>query len=155
MSVYYYEPFFSFNDISRFFDDALSSPRGSSGQVATKGDSERSIARGFQPRLDIHESPEQNLVTATFDLPGLKKEDVNIDVHNGRLVVSGEQTLSNDVEEKGYVHRERQYGRFSRSLPLPSGTKPENINAKLEDGVLTITFPKTSEEQQAKKISIS
>ena len=123
MSVYYYEPFFSFNDISRFFDDALSSPRGSSGQVATKGDSERSIACGFQPRLDIHESPEQNLVTATFDLPGLKKEDVNIDVHNGRLVVSGEQTLSNDVEEKGYVHRERQYGRFSRSLPLPSGTK--------------------------------
>ena len=122
MSVYFHEPFFSFNDVSRLFEDALS-PRSSSTRATTKNGSERSIARGFQPRLDVHESAEQNLVTATLELPGLKKEDINIDVQNGRLVVSGEQILSNDVEEKGYVHRERQYGRFSRTLPLPSGTK--------------------------------
>ena len=84
---------------------------------------ERSLARGFTPRMDIHESPEQNVVTATFELPGLTRENVNIDIQNGRLVVSGEQTISKDVEEKGFVHRERQTGRFSRTLPLPTGTK--------------------------------
>ncbi|EJC98617.1 HSP20-like chaperone [Fomitiporia mediterranea MF3/22] len=155
MSVYYYEPFFSFNDISRFFDDALSRTSGGQ-QVARAGDtSERSLARGFQPRVDIHESPENNQVTATFELPGLQKENVSIDVQNGRLVVSGEQTVSKDVEEKGFVHRERQMGRFSRTLPLPTGTKPTDIQAKMENGLLTVTFPKTSQEQQPQRITIA
>lgn len=133
MSVYYYEPFFSINDISRLFDDAFSSRGGSPSQQqlqrttsGTGGDTtelQRSIARGFQPRLDIHESRDSGLVTATLELPGLKREDVAIDVQENRLVVSGTQTFAKDVEESGYVHRERRTGRFSRTLPLPAGTK--------------------------------
>ena len=61
------------------------------------------------------------MVTATFELPGLKKEDVNIDVHNNLLTVSGESKAETERNEDGYAVRERRYGRFSRSLPIPQG----------------------------------
>ena len=62
-------------------------------------------------------------MTTTFELPGLNKQDVNIDVHNNVLTVSGESTISSERDEKGYSVRERRYGKFSRSLPLPQGIK--------------------------------
>ncbi|KAL5519596.1 hypothetical protein ACEPAH_1279 [Sanghuangporus vaninii] len=154
MSVYYYEPFFSFNDLSRFFDDAWTRPGAGSQQVTRTDQGDRTIARGFTPKVDIFESQEQNRVTAIFELPGLSKENVNIDVQNGRLVISGEQQLSKDVEEQGLVHRERNYGRFSRSIPLPQGVKPQEIQAKMENGLLTLTFPKTGQEKQPQRVTI-
>ena len=75
------------------------------------------------PRLDIHEDKEKNLVTATFELPGLSKENVSIDVRDNVLTVSGESTISSEHDEKGYAVRERRFGKFSRSLPLPQGIK--------------------------------
>lgn len=104
--------------------------------------------------MNIHESPETNLVTATVELPGLKKEDVQIDVQNNRLIISGEVTNSKEVNEEGYLLRERFSGHFSRTIPLPAGTQPADVKAALEHGVLSITFPKTSPEQEPKKISI-
>ena len=74
-------------------------------------------------RLDLHEDEKSNAVTATFELPGLKKEDVNIDVQNGVLTVSGESKISNEKDENGFVVRERRYGKFARSLQLPQGIK--------------------------------
>jgi HSP20 family protein len=126
MSVYSFEPFFSFNDVHRLFDDVLSDTPRSSNQVTRRNGNdtqERSLSRGFQPRMDIHESPESNLVAATIELPGLKKEDVSIDIQGGRLVISGEHKESNEVNEKGYVLRERRSGRFHRALPLPRDTQ--------------------------------
>lgn len=73
--------------------------------------------------MDLHENADQNSVTAMFELPGMKKEDVSIDVHNGRLTVSGETKMSSDREESGYAIRERKYGKFSRTLQLPQGVK--------------------------------
>ena len=78
-------------------------------------------------RMDIHESPESNLVTATVELPGLKKEDVSVDIRNNRLVVSGEVNTSKEYKENGYIHRERSTGKFSRTLPLPAGTKVSTL----------------------------
>jgi HSP20 family protein len=74
-------------------------------------------------RLDLHENAETKQITATFELPGLNKEDVSIDIHNNRLTVSGETKFSKDSEENGYVVKERRRGKFSRTLPLPAGTK--------------------------------
>ena len=70
-------------------------------------------------RMDIHENPETNLITATFELPGLRKEDVHIDLHKNRLIISGETSFASDKEESGFVLKERRRGKFSRSLPLP------------------------------------
>ena len=106
-------------------------------------------------RLDIHESPDSNQITATFELPGLKKSDVNIDVQDGRLVVSGQTAVDTEKKDEGYHLRERRFGRFSRTIPLPRGVKPEEIAAKMEDGVLSVVFPKTGAEQTPKKITIS
>ena len=103
----------------------------------------------------MHESKENNLITATFELPGLKKEDVTIDLQNNRLIVSGETNFSDEEEENGYVVKERRSGRFSRTVPIPQGTKPEDIKASMENGVLTVTYPKTTQGQQAKRITIS
>ena len=73
-------------------------------------------------RIDVHEGPD-NTVVASFELPGLKKEDVNIDLHNDRLTVSGESKHVEERTEGGYAVRERRFGKFTRSLPLPQGTK--------------------------------
>ena len=71
--------------------------------------------------MDVHEDNEKNIVTAMFELPGLTKENVNIDVHNNLLTVSGESKISSERDENGYAVRERRYGKFSRSIPLPQG----------------------------------
>lgn len=73
--------------------------------------------------MDLHEDPHSNIVTATFELPGLKKEDVNIDVHHGHLTVSGETVTESEKKEEGYAIRERRVGKFTRSLKLPEGVK--------------------------------
>lgn len=128
--------------------------------------------------MDVHEDTKSNVVAATFELPGLSKENVNIDVHNNVLVVSGESKISSDREENGYAVRERRFGKFSRSIPLPQGIKvgcaiqrdfrsfsgtnslsccvsqTEEIKANMENGVLTVTFPKTAPEMAPKKINI-
>ena len=71
----------------------------------------------------MHEDAHTNTVTTTFELPGLAKEDVSIDVHDHVLTVSGESKMSAERDENGYAVRERRYGRFSRAVPLPQGIK--------------------------------
>jgi len=76
----------------------------------------------FLFRMNLHESQEGNIVTATFELPGLSKDNVNIDVHSGNLTVSGNVSESSERDEHPYVIRERRSGRFSRTIKLPEGT---------------------------------
>jgi HSP20 family protein len=73
--------------------------------------------------LDLHENTEKNLVTATFEFPGFSKEDIQIDVANGKLTVSAETKQSTEKSEGGYAVRERRFGKFSRTLQLPQGIK--------------------------------
>lgn len=73
--------------------------------------------------MDVHENAETNTVTATFDLPGMTPEQVNIDVNQDRLTISGETSSSQERDERGYTVRERSWGKFSRTLMLPQGTK--------------------------------
>ena len=73
--------------------------------------------------MNLHEDAESNLVTATFELPGLSKDKINIDVHNGCLAVSGEVAESTERDEGGYKIKERRFGKFSRTLQLPEGTQ--------------------------------
>ena len=74
-------------------------------------------------RMDVHENAETNTITASFELPGLKPEQVNIDVHQDRLTISGESSTDQERDERGYTVRERSWGKFSRTLMLPEGTK--------------------------------
>ncbi|KAI0739295.1 HSP20-like chaperone [Irpex lacteus] len=161
LSRFIYEPFYSLSDFDRLFDEAFNSRTiGNTGsrnrsQALIEGGEPTNRVRALRPRMDVHEDSTSNTVTATFELPGLKKEDVNIDVHNNVLTISGESKISSERDENGYAIRERRFGRFERSLPLPQGIKSEDIKAGLENGVLTVSFPKTTPEQAPKKIAIS
>lgn len=101
------------------------STSGAPGQLERQ-DNPKQVDRPFLPRMDVHENAESNTMTATFELPGLTKENVNIEINNGRLSVTGESTVSKEVKEEGYHHRERQTGKFMRSIKLPVGTKVSN-----------------------------
>ncbi|KAF6761104.1 small heat shock protein [Ephemerocybe angulata] len=156
-NVFFYEPFY---DIDRFFDEAFGNRRsvaGGEGQLQRRenGNSADGAVRHIKPRMDLHEDNEKNLVTATFELPGLKKEDINIGMHNGRLTISAESKESSEREESGYAVRERRYGKLSRTLQLPQGLKENEIKASMENGVLTVTFPKSTPELAPKKIAIN
>lgn len=73
-------------------------------------------------RMDLQEDPKNNIVTATFELPGVKREDVNINVHENRLAFSGENSTK-ESEDGNFAVKERQFGKFSRTLPLPLGVQ--------------------------------
>jgi len=146
---FYYDPFTEFD---RLFDDAFSS-RFRPASALTEGGRETREA-AFRPRMDLHEDPESNTVAAVFDLPGLKQEDVRVDIHSDRLTISGEKQVDQKRDEAGYSVRERAYGKFTRTLILPQGTKPEDVKAKMENGVLTVCFPKAQPQQQPKRIDI-
>ncbi|KAG6837289.1 hypothetical protein H0H93_011891 [Arthromyces matolae] len=154
-SVFYYEPYY---DFEKFVEDTLGyhQPSSLGNQVQRRGVESHAApsSRPLKPRMDLHEDSETNMVTATFELPGLKKEDVTIDVHNGRLIVAGESKISSEHDEHGYAIRERKFGKFSRTLQLPQGVKEDEISAKMEHGVLVVSFPKTSPELTPRKITI-
>ncbi|KAF9235607.1 small heat shock protein [Melanogaster broomeanus] len=151
---FYYDPFTEFN---RLFDDAFTArfrPSTTTTEVGGASNGAVACAGSFRPRMDLHEAKDSNTVTATFELPGMKSEDVTIDVHQGRLTVFGNASSSHSQEEAGYAVRERHYGKFTRTLQLPIGTKPEDVKAKMENGVLIVTFPKVNAEQQPHRIAI-
>lgn len=93
----------------------------------------------FSPAVDIKLAEGKLIVTA--DLPGLKKEDVKIEVTGDALVIEGERKREEKEEKEGYKKYERTYGRFCRTIPLPEGAKIETAKAELNEGVLTITVP--------------
>ncbi|PPR00023.1 hypothetical protein CVT24_009030 [Panaeolus cyanescens] len=150
----YYEPFYDFD---RFLDEVTSSrvPPSKQLQRRNAGNDPSFIQRPLRPRMDLHEDKERNLVTATFEMPGMSKDNVQIDVNNGRLVVSGEAKRNSEYDEGGYAIRERQLGKFSRTLQLPQGVKDDEIKASMENGILTVTFPKSAPQLAPKKITIA
>ena len=101
------------------------------------------VAEGFTPRANLAEA--ENEYEVTVELPGFKPEEVNVEMKNGELWITGEKR--EEHEEKGQTwHRvERRYGEFRRTFPLPAEVKPEEVQARYEGGVLIVTVPKTEE----------
>jgi HSP20 family protein len=147
-----YEPFY---DIERIVDEVLFPLEARRGANRVQVGGTQNTARSLKPRMDLHEDSKKNLVTATFEFPGVSKENIHIDIHLGKLTVSTETKQSNERDENGYVVRERRYGKYSRTLQLPHGIKDEEIQASMENGVLTITFPKSSPELAPKRVNVA
>ncbi|KAI0353338.1 HSP20-like chaperone [Trametes cingulata] len=157
---FFNDPFFSdpFSEFDRLFDEAFARRTGGvapNNNQQLQAQNANTAPRVLRPRVDVHEDKDKNLVTATFELPGINKQDVNIDLRNNVLTVSGESRAEQEKQENGYVVRERRFGRFARSLPVPEGIKPEEIKAAMDNGVLTVTFPRQTAEQQPKRITVS
>jgi len=108
-------------------------------------------APAFRPAVDIREEEKAFVVYA--ELPGVKAEDVHVDVEKGVLTVRGERTRRVEGEEAGWRRVERAYGSFTRSFSLPETVDPDAIEARLQDGVLEVRIPKR-EAPAAKRIEI-
>lgn len=106
----------------------------------------------WRPRVELAETESTFMVTV--DLPGIAKEDVTINFENDVLTVSGERTQTRDSENTTYYRSERFYGSFSRSFSFPKGVDVNGIQANFENGVLTITVPK-SDDVKPRKIEIA
>ncbi|MEM9555347.1 MAG: Hsp20/alpha crystallin family protein [Acidobacteriota bacterium] len=137
----YRDPFYSFVD--RFFNEFAGSDASLS----------NASAGSWVPAMDIIET--ENAFVATADLPGMTKDDIDVSLEDGVLTVSGERHFETTDEGDGKFRRiERSYGRFTRSFSVPQGIDQEKLTATFENGVLTLTLPK-SEIAKSRKIQIS
>ena len=101
------------------------------------------------PYINLYEK-EDTVVIKTV-IPGVKAEDIKLELVNTSLVIEGER--KSDLEDKPYIRKEREFGKFKKSIKLPYQVDREKINADLKDGILTITLEK-SEDAKPKKIEI-
>lgn len=106
---------------------------------------------GWNPVVDIYETENETIIKA--DLPGMKKEDIQINIEGNVLSVSGERKTEDEVKKENYYRRERSYGMFKREFTLPSTVDHEKIKADFKDGVLKIEIPKP-EEKKPKSIAV-
>ena len=107
----------------------------------------------FQPKLDV--TDDKSSLRVTLEVPGVDMKDLNVEVQDGVLTVSGEKRQEERTEEEGCYRTERSYGYFKRSVPLPSEVEGAKAEAKFDKGVLTIKLPKSERaKQQSTKVPI-
>ena len=110
------------------------------------------LLSGWTPALDVHEDKDNFVVKA--ELPGMKKEDIEVSLHDGSLSISGERKTESKREDSEVYRAERFFGRFQRTVTLPTMVAADKVKAAYNDGILTITLPKT-EEAKPRKIDVS
>ena len=110
------------------------------------------LLSGWSPALDVADDKD-NLVVKV-ELPGMKKEDINLSLHDGVLTVSGERKHEREAREGGTFRSERYFGKFQRSVTLPSAVDSSKVNASYKDGILTVELPK-AEEAKPKQIAVN
>jgi len=105
----------------------------------------------FSPAVDVVEQDNAYLLRA--EIPGIAPNEIDVQVENDVLTLRGERKHENEEQRQGYRRVERSYGSFSRSFVLPQGTKVESIEARADNGVLTITIPKV-QTASARKVEV-
>ena len=108
--------------------------------------------RFWSPAIDVSESDGQLRVRA--DLPGLKPEEVRVEIGNDELVIQGERKYEHEENKKGVYRSERSYGRFYRAIPLPQGANTEGAKAQFKNGVLEITLSVPEQKTDRRQVPI-
>ena len=129
------------DELNSFFDMPFWSGFGRAGQLFT----------GWSPALDLYESSDH--LVAVVELPGMRKEDIDISLHDGTLTISGERKRESTDGEKAQ-RTERYVGTFRRSIALPTRVDASKVSATYQDGILKVTLPK-AEEAKPKQIQVS
>lgn len=141
-----------FADMERWFEDMWRRPLSLLGSSLWP---ELKVAERYEisPSVDIYETDDEVVFKA--DLPGVKKDELDVNVTENMLTISGKKEKEEKVERENYYRYERSHGSFLRKFELPRGIDLEKIDAHFEDGVLKVTFPKTEEvKKHTKKIEI-
>jgi HSP20 family protein len=147
MAIVRWEPLREFstlqNEMNRLFNTVFDAPaQGNNGGTL----------RRWMPAMDLVETDDHFVLRA--DLPGLSEQDVNIEVEDRVLTVSGERKSEHESTKEGYHRVERAFGSFSRSLTLPEGIDAEAVEASFDRGVLEVRIPKP-EQPKPRKITIA
>ena len=109
------------------------------------------LLNGWSPALDLYQNTDN--VVAVLELPGMRKEDIEISLHDGTLTIAGERKAESAASDK--VERSERYvGKFRRSITLPTRIDPSKVAASYRHGMLTVTLPK-AEEAKPKQIQVS
>jgi HSP20 family protein len=132
------------NEMNRLFNTFFDQP-------GSSGGSQQSASRRWIPPMDLVETTDHYLVRA--DLPGVREEDVTVQMEDNVLTIAGQRTVEHEQKE-GYYRLERAFGSFSRSLTLPDGVNPDQVSAHFNRGVLEITIPKP-EQKKPRQVQIS
>lgn len=130
-------------EMDRIFDNFMGRPpRASRGQSQSR----EGMAGLWTPQVEV--SQRGNDLLVCIDLPGIKKEEVKVEISDGQLVIEGERRDQSEQTEQGYRRSERSYGHFYRSIPLPDGIDAGAAQASMHDGVLEITLPMPQQQAQ-------
>ena len=144
MTIVRWEPFRELSslqtEMNRLFNAAFDTPGGGNGG-----------ARRWAPAMDLLETDDHFVLRA--DLPGMTESDVNIEVEDNVLTVSGERKAEHEENREGFYRVERAFGAFSRSLTLPKGINADAVSASFDKGVLEVRIPKP-EERKPRRITI-
>jgi HSP20 family protein len=130
------------DELNSFFELPVWSSFARTGQLFT----------GWSPALDLYQSNDN--VIAVVELPGMRKEDIEISLHDGTLTISGERKRENSSNGDKTERTERYVGTFRRSIALPTRVDAGKVSATYRDGILTVTLPK-AEEVKPKQIQVS
>ncbi len=146
MAIVRWEPFRELSslqgEMNRLFNAAFGDmPNGGTGGTP----------RRWMPAMDLLETDDDFVLRA--DLPGMTESDVNVELEDNVLTISGERKSEREEKREGFYRVERAFGSFSRSLTLPRGVDPEAVNASFDKGVLEVRVPKP-EQRKPRRISI-
>ena len=130
------------DDLNSFFELPFWSSFGRGGQLFT----------GWSPALDLYQNNDN--VVAVIELPGMRKEEIEISLHDGMLTISGERKRESSSNGDNAERTERYIGAFRRSIALPTRVDANKVSATYRDGILTVTLPK-AEEVKPKQIQVS
>lgn len=129
------------NEIDRLFEEPLAE--------LTRGTQQ--FLGGWLPAVDLYESKDNVIVRA--EMPGMKKEEIEINLHEGVLTISGERKADETHKDAEVCRSERFLGRFQRTIALPGSVQADKVTASYKDGILTVTLPKT-EESKPRQIEV-
>jgi HSP20 family protein len=110
------------------------------------------LLSGWSPALDMHEDKDN--IYVRVELPGMKKEDIELSLHDGSLSISGERKAEGNHKDAEVYRAERFFGGFQRTVALPTLVATEEVKAQYQDGILSVTLPK-AEEAKAKQIDVA
>jgi HSP20 family protein len=150
MALIHWEPVRELNTIqsemNRLFNSLVDSPAPGDGGAGG------GALRRWIPPMDLVETEDDFVLRV--DLPGLSQDDVNVELEDNVLTVSGERKAEHEERKEGYYRVERASGLFKRSLTLPDGIDPESVRAQFDRGVLEVRIPKPA-ERKPRKVAIS
>ena len=130
------------NEMNKLFDSSLVGWR----------DRDAGLLEGvWNPAVDIYDSKDNVMVKA--DIPGMKKDEIDVSVHRDTLIIKGEKKREKETKESDFVRTERYYGSFNRAIRLPSEVQADKVNAAYKNGVLELVLPK-KEESKPKQLKI-